>query len=163
MSSAYEMATSPCMPSGLSKLSSSFHLSLTIYSVSAGTLLRHCTQPRQPSQPVNHSSSITQYTSEIYTLASNKTCGTCDVIVRMSALQLNGRGLDSQLCRCQVTTLGKLFTGQWSPTVGKVTVDLESHWSRITLQWFIHQLAQSLRQRLCSSLSVAPFTFLPSV
>ena len=51
------MATSPCMPSGLSTLSSSFHRSVTMYSVSAGTLLRHCTQP-----PVNHAS------SHIYTL-----------------------------------------------------------------------------------------------
>ena len=51
------MATSPCMPSGLSTLSSSFHRSVTMYSVSAGTLLRHCTQT-----PVNHAS------SHIYTL-----------------------------------------------------------------------------------------------
>jgi len=100
------------------------------------------------------------------------------VTVRMSDLRLNGHGFESQLCRCQVTALGKLFTHM---CLCHQTVQLGTshwavmplswegnHWSAVSLamrhrlKWFIYLRAQGLSQgdeapRLHSAWSMSLF------
>jgi len=72
------------------------------------------------------------------------------VMVMTLACDLRGREFNSRPFRCQVTTLGKLFTYMWQwhsftkqynlvpvarkrcPATGKVTVGLASHWPCVT-------------------------------
>ena len=67
-------------------------------------------------------------------------------MVKAFACDSRGRQFNSRPFRCQIRTLGKLFThvpvtkqynlvpvtGQRCPATGKVTVGLASHWSCVT-------------------------------